>query len=204
VDIPVGTQMVTKGHDFRRIRFVAAVNPDGALFSSDFRAPERLFALLMQAGGRAGRDAGPEGSGEAPAEMWVQTWHREHAIYQALARHDYVSFARDQLAERQSAGLPPFSHLALLRAEARTVEAAKAFLDAAASLLDDGQVLIYPPVPHAVARVADVERMQMLVEAGQRARLQAFLRGWVPALIALKRQHKAVLRWAVDVDPLAI
>ena len=84
------------------------------------------------------------------------------------------------------------------------IEAAKAFLDAAAGLLQDEQVLVYPPVPHAVARVADVERMQMLVEAGQRGRLQAFLRAWVPALIALKREHKAVLRWAVDVDPLAI
>lgn len=200
VDILVGTQMITKGHDFRRIRFVAAVNPDGALFSSDFRAPERLFALLMQAGGRAGRDA----SGETPAEMWVQTWHREHALYQALARHDYVRFAADQLAERRSASLPPFAHLALLRAEARTAEAAKAFLTAAAELAHDDGVLVYPPVPHAVARVADVERMQMLVEATQRARLQAFLRGWVPELIALKREHKAVLRWAVDVDPLAI
>jgi primosomal protein N' (replication factor Y) (superfamily II helicase) len=200
VDILVGTQMITKGHDFRRIRFVAAVNPDGALFSSDFRAPERLFALLMQAGGRAGRDA----TAETPAEMWVQTWHRDHALYQALARHDYVRFARDQLNERRSASLPPFSHLALLRAEARTAEAAKAFLVAAATLAQDEGVLVYPPVPHAVARVADVERMQMLVEATQRARLQAYLRDWLPTLIALKREHKAVLRWAVDVDPLAI
>jgi primosomal protein N' (replication factor Y) (superfamily II helicase) len=200
VDILVGTQMITKGHDFRRIRFVAAVNPDGALFSSDFRAPERLFALLMQAGGRAGRDA----AGETPAEMWVQTWHRDHALYQALARHDYERFARDQLAERRTASLPPYSHLALLRAEARTPQAAQAFLEAAAGLSPAEGVLVYPPVPHAVARVADVERMQMLVEASQRARLQAFLRGWVPQLIALKREHKAVLRWAVDVDPLSI
>ena len=200
VDILVGTQMITKGHDFRRIRFVAAVNPDGALFSSDFRAPERLFALLMQAGGRAGRDA----AGETPAQMWVQTWHRDHPLYQALARHDYERFARDQLAERRTAGLPPFSHLALLRAEARTPEAAKGFLVAAAGLAGEEGVFVYPPVPHAVARVADVERMQMLVEAPQRARLQAFLRGWVPQLLALRREHKGVLRWAVDVDPLAI
>ncbi|NCT82746.1 MAG: primosomal protein N' [Comamonadaceae bacterium] len=200
VDILVGTQMITKGHDFRRIRFVAAVNPDGALFSSDFRAPERLFALLMQAGGRAGRDA----AGDTPAEMWVQTWHRDHALYQALLRHDYERFAKDQLAERRSASLPPFSHLALLRAEARTAEAAQAFLTAAAALAQAEGVLVYPPVPHAVARVADLERMQMLVEAGQRGRLQAMLRDWVPALIALKREHKSVQRWAVDVDPLAI
>lgn len=204
VDILVGTQMITKGHDFRRITFVAAVNPDGALFSSDFRAPERLFALLMQAGGRAGRDAGQA----ARSEMWVQTWHPEHALYKALAKHDFERFAKSQLAERESAGLPPFSHLALLRADARDAEVAKAFLMAAARwaapLADQGQVLIYPPVPLGVARVANVERMQMLVESNNRVKLQRLLNAWLPELGALKREHKGLLRWAVDVDPLAI
>jgi len=208
VDILIGTQMITKGHDFRRIRFVAAVNPDGALFSSDFRAPERLFALLMQTAGRAGRDATLQGR----SQMWVQTWHREHPLFQALQKHDYAQFARAQLDERRSAGLPPFVHLALLRAEAKTVAAAEAFLAAAAQLAQDlpsaAGVLVYPAVPHAVARVANVERLQMLVEAPQRARLQAFLRDWVPALLALKRERAAefrgLLRWAIDVDPLAI
>jgi primosomal protein N' (replication factor Y) len=204
VDILVGTQMVAKGHDFRRITLVAAVNPDGALFSSDFRAPERLFALLMQAGGRAGRDAAQA----AASEMWVQTWYPEHALYQALSRHDYEAFARSQLAERESAGLPPFAHLALLRAEARTAEAARDFLLAAqaaaqASPLALG-LLIYPPVPMTVARVANVERFQMLLEAGHRGQLQRLLRDWLPQLQQLKKAHKAVLRWAVDVDPLAI
>jgi len=205
VDILVGTQMITKGHDFRRITFVAAVNPDGALFSSDFRAPERLFALLMQAAGRAGRDA----EQAARSEMWVQTWHPEHALYKSLATHDYEAFAAQQLAERESAGLPPYAHLALVRAEARTAEAAKAFLDAAAAwakqLPDARQgVLIYPPVPMAIARVANVERMQMLVESSSRGALQRLLWHWLPELGALKREHRAVLRWAVDVDPLAI
>ena len=110
VDVLVGTQMVTKGHDFRRITLVVvAVNPDSALFASDFRAPERLFALLMQAGGRAGRDAQAAGR----SEMWVQTWHPQHALYAALKRHDFAAFAARQLADRQHAGLPPFSHLAL-------------------------------------------------------------------------------------------
>jgi primosomal protein N' (replication factor Y) len=205
VDILVGTQMITKGHDFRRITFVAAVNPDGALFSSDFRAPERLFALLMQAGGRAGRDA----EQAARSEMWVQTWHPEHALYKALARHDYEAFAKSQLAERESAGLPPYSHLALLRAEARTAAVARAFLEAAAAWAQtlpeaQQQVLIYPPVPMSVARVANVERIQMLVEAGSRGALQRLLWHWLPELGALKREHKGLLRWAVDVDPLAI
>ena len=103
IDVLVGTQMVTKGHDFRRITLVAAVNPDSSLFSSDFRAPERLFALLMQAGGRAGRDAAQADR----SEMWVQTWHPRHALYDALRRHDFDAFAASQLQERESAGLPP-------------------------------------------------------------------------------------------------
>ncbi len=204
VDVLVGTQMITKGHDFRRITLVAAVNPDGALFSSDFRAPERLFALLMQAAGRAGRDA----EVAARSEMWVQTWHPQHALYKALLRHDFEAFAKSQLDERESAGLPPYSHLALLRAEARTAEAAQSFLNAAArwaqALPEAAQLLIYPPVPMSVARVANVERMQMLVESASRAQLQRLLWQWMPELHALKREHKGLLRWAVDVDPLAI
>ncbi|HWI10571.1 MAG TPA: primosomal protein N' [Burkholderiaceae bacterium] len=208
VDVLVGTQMVTKGHDFRRITLVAAVNPDSSLFSSDFRAPERLFALLMQAGGRAGRDV----EQAARSELWLQTWHPTHALYGALRRHDFEAFAASQLKERESAGLPPFSHLAILRADARTPQAARAFLQAAATLgstlPNAAQVMVYPPVPMAVARIADVERMQMLVESASRMALQRFLAQWLPALHGLRREQQNVqqriLRWAVDVDPSAI
>jgi primosomal protein N' (replication factor Y) len=208
VDVLVGTQMVTKGHDFRRITLVAAVNPDSSLFSSDFRAPERLFALLMQAGGRAGRDAAHADR----SELWVQTWHPTHALYGALRTHDFDAFAASQLKEREMAGLPPFSHLAILRADARTPEAARAFLHAAAELATTlpgaDQVMVYPPVPLGVARVADVERMQVLIESASRVALQRFLALWLPALHGLRRERKGaderILRWAVDVDPSAI
>ena len=207
VDVLVGTQMITKGHDFRRITLVAAVNPDTSLFSSDFRAPERLFALLMQAAGRAGRDAAQA----AASEMWVQTWHPQHALYAALCRHDFNAFAESQLAERCMAGLPPHSHLALLRAEARSAEAARRFLQAAARTAQaDAQsanVTLYPPVPTPIARVANVERMQMLVESTSRQGLQRFLADWLPALHATRRECVAdqrILRWAIDVDPLGI
>ncbi|HET7796146.1 MAG TPA: primosomal protein N' [Rhizobacter sp.] len=204
VDVLVGTQMIAKGHDFRRITLVAAVSPDSALFSSDFRAPERLFSLLMQAAGRAGRDAAQA----ARSEMWIQTWHPLHPIYTALRQHDYVAFAASQLKERQMAGLPPFAHLALLRAEARTAEAARAFLQAAADLASQlpgaSELLIYPAVPTSISRVADMERMQMLVEAGTRGALQRVLTPWMAELPTLRGQHKAVARWALDVDPLAI
>jgi len=208
VDVLVGTQMVTKGHDFRRITLVAAVNPDSALFSSDFRAPERLFALLMQAGGRAGRDA----AHAAASEMFVQTWHPTHPLYEALRRHDFEAFAESQSAERRMAGLPPFSHLAMMRADAKTAQAARAFLQAAAEVASGlpgaDAVMVYPPVPLSIARVADVERMQMLVESPSRMALQRFLAQWLPHLHEMRQLRRdadqRILRWAVDVDPLAI
>jgi primosomal protein N' (replication factor Y) len=201
VDVLVGTQMVAKGHDFRRVTLVAAVNPDTALFSSDFRAPERLFALLMQAAGRAGRDAAQA----ERSEMWVQTWHPRHPVYAALRAHDYEAFAAVQLAERRAAGLPPFAALALLRAEARSSAAAAGFLAAAAALADrHAGVTVYPPVPPHVSKVADVERLQMLVEAPARATLQRMLAAWLPELHGLRARHPGLLRWAVDVDPLEI
>jgi len=205
IDILVGTQMVAKGHDFRRMTLVAAVNPDGALFASDFRAPERLFALLMQAAGRAGREAAQG----AASEMWVQTWHPRHPLFAALARHDFDAFAASQLDERRQAGLPPFAHLALLRAEAHEAARATAFLHAAAeraaALPQAKGVTVYPPVPPPMARVAGVERMQMLVESASRTALQRMLAAWSPALIEIgKQKAQRVLRWALDVDPLAI
>ncbi len=209
IDVLVGTQMVAKGHDFRRITLVAALQADAALFSSDFRAPERLFALLMQAGGRAGRDAAQA----ARSELWIQTWHPQHPLYAALKAHDYPAFAAGQLLERQQAGLPPFAHLALLRCEARTQDAAVGFLAQAARRAAElqaeqpawGAILVYPPVPPSVQRVANVERAQMLVESPSRPALQRFLSAWLPSFHEEARQAGArVLRWAVDVDPLAI
>jgi primosomal protein N' (replication factor Y) (superfamily II helicase) len=206
VDVLVGTQMIAKGHDFRRITLVAAVNPDGALFSSDFRAPERLFSLLMQAGGRAGRDA----AHSAASEMWVQTAHPQHPLFDALRRHDYPAFAAQQLKEREQAGMPPFAYQALVRAEARTQEAAQAFLNLASNAAQqlDGadQVSHYPAVPMTVQRVANIERAQMLVESASRAALQRFLAEWHDILHATRSapEAKGLIRWAVDVDPLAI
>ena len=208
VDVLVGTQMVAKGHDFRRVTLVAALNPDGALFSADFRAPERLFALLMQAAGRAGRDASL--AREQPCEIWVQTCHPAHPLFEALKQHDFAAFAQQQLHEREQAGLPPFSFQALVRAEARSQAAAQGFLNAARSagearLAESGMaVTVYPAVPMSMQRVANVERAQMLIESGSRPALQLFLSQWQASLHDTRSRHKAVLRWAIDVDPLAI
>ena len=206
VDVLVGTQMIAKGHDFRNITLVAAINPDGALFSSDFRAPERLFSLLMQAAGRAGREA----SQGAASEMWVQTHHPQHPLYLALKKHDFAGFAAQQLKEREAAAMSPFGYSALVRAEARTQEAAQAFLTAAsesaAELADSvpgfEHITLYPAVPMTIQRIANVERAQMLVESHSRKALQQFLSQWQGILQTTKQ--KGMIRWAIDVDPLAI
>lgn len=212
IDVLVGTQMVAKGHDFRRITLVAAVQPDNALFSSDYRAAERLFCLLMQAAGRAGRDAGYLQAQGSRAEMWIQTRDPQHAVFAALRSHDYPAFAAQQLREREDAGMPPFAYQALVRADARTQEDAQAFLHAASQAareaalpgLDD--VFLFPPIPMAIQRVANVERAQMLLESLDRVALQRFLHAWQPLLHQLRAQpqHRPLVRWLVDVDPLAI
>ena len=206
VDVLVGTQMIAKGHDFRKVSLVAALNPDGALFSSDFRAPERLFSLLMQAAGRAGRDAQMQRI--SPCEMWVQTFHPQHPLFEALKQHDYPAFAAQQLGERQQAQLPPFSFQALVRAEARNQAAAQTFLnamrEAGTGLAETLQIDIYPAVPMAMQRVANVERAQMLIECQSRKALQQFLSIWHPQVHALRSEHRQIIRWAIDVDPLAI
>jgi primosomal protein N' (replication factor Y) len=206
----VGTQMIAKGHDFRRITLVAAINPDNALFSSDFRAPERLFSLLMQAAGRAGRDADISGQ----SEMWVQTFHPSHPLFEALKRHDYPAFAADQLKEREQAAMPPFSYQALVRAEARTQEVAQGFLTAASTAVAGmagaaqiaQHITLYPAVPMSIQRIANIERAQMLIESPSRVALQRFLTDWQAVLHATRQQPegKGLIRWAVDVDPLAI
>ena len=208
IDVLVGTQMIAKGHDFRHITLVAAINADGALFSSDFRAPERLFSLLMQAGGRAGRDA----KHSQASEMWVQTFHPTHPLFAALKNHDYPKFASEQLAERQAAGMSPFGFSALVRAEAKTQDVAQDFLNAASSaaqaaqLEGHAQVTAYPAVPMTIQRVANIERAQMLVESNSRTALQRFLAAWQPVLFETRKQgdFKCLIRWAIDVDPIAI
>ena len=213
VDVLVGTQMIAKGHDFRNITLVAAVNPDSALFSSDFRAPERLFALLMQAAGRAGR-----AGGQTESEMLVQTFHPAHPLFEALKRHDYPAFASGELAERASAGLPPYSHQALLRADAREQAVAQRFLNTARSQLQNwlaeeegGQeslerVSLYPAIPMGLQKVADVERAQMLIESTSRKQLHRVLARLQNVLHMLRGDaaHRGLIRWLVDVDPLSI
>jgi primosomal protein N' (replication factor Y) len=203
VDILVGTQMLAKGHDFRRLSLVVAVDCDGGLYAADYRAPERLFATLMQVAGRAGRDA-------RASRVIVQTRFPEHPLFGYLARHDYEGFADLQLAERQMVGLPPWRFQALLRAEADSQLDAIAFLaqarETGQALLEPGERLPEPavrlldPVPMAMSRLAGRERAQLLVESDARPPLHRFLDQWLPLL----RELRGKVRWQLDVDPAEI
>ncbi|MBB3213972.1 primosomal protein N' (replication factor Y) [Herbaspirillum sp. Sphag1AN] len=198
VDILIGTQMVAKGHDFKRLTLVGVMNPDTALFSQDYRASERLFAQLMQVAGRAGRAGQKEGG--SPSEVLIQSRYPHHPLYAAVARHDYDGFAAQLLEERQQAGLPPFLYQALLRAEASVLETALAFLQEAATCLAHPGITINDPIPMTMTRVANVERAQLLVECASRPALQAFLREWMAHLRALRTRVK----WSLEVDPVDI
>jgi primosomal protein N' (replication factor Y) len=187
VDVLVGTQMVTKGHDFRRITLVAAVNPDGALFSQ--RLPRARAAVCAADAGRRPRRARRR-PGRAQRDVGADL-APAHPLYAALKPTTSPAFAASQLAEREAAGLPPFSPPGAAAGRGTHAEVA-AGLPAAAAELADGcraaeGVTVYPPVPPAVAaRWPNVERMQMLVESPSRAALQRCWRHWLPALHALR------------------
>jgi primosomal protein N' (replication factor Y) len=198
VDILVGTQMVAKGHDFKKLTLVGVLNPDTALFSQDYRASERLFAQLMQVAGRAGRAGRAEGGSES--EVLIQTRYASHPLYSAVVGHDYDRFAGSLLAERRQASLPPFMYQALLRAEARELAEAIAFLEAARDVLASDAIMINDPIPMTMTRVHNVDRAQLLVESSSRPALQAFLKAWMAGLRGMKTR----VRWSLEVDPLDI
>ena len=197
-DILVGTQMMAKGHDFPQLTLVGVIGADASLHAADFRAPERLFQQLMQVGGRAGR-------AHLPGQVLIQTEHPEHPLYRHLATHDFDGFARRELDDRRGAGFPPFTHQAMLRADAPLLDDALHFLQHAqrlASGIAPPELALYDAVPMRMTRLARRERAQLLVEAGSRAVLQRFLGEWITMLRAQRTARQ--LRWQIDVDPLEI
>ena len=198
IDILVGTQMLAKGHDYPALTLVGVLDSDSALFSADFRAAERLFAQLVQVSGRAGR-------AERPGEVLIQTDFPGHPLYAAVARQDFARFAGDALDERRLAGFPPFSHLALLRAESKKAGEAGEFLKLAARIAKmmaargtGAAIEVFDPVPAPLERKAGFERAQLLVRAKARAALQPFLQEWKAELMAKGVRN---VRWSLDVDP---
>ncbi len=192
-DILVGTQLLAKGHDFPGLTLVGVLNADSALVSTDYRAPERLFSVLEQVAGRAGRRS-------EPGEVLVQTRYPGHPLFVALAQHDFAGFAASQLEERRRAGFPPFVFEAALRAEAPKLDAALRFLrEAAAAVRAPDEVQVFDPVPHILTRRADLERAQLVMQSSSRQALQAYLGEMSEHLFdSAPRQ----IRWHLDVDPI--
>jgi primosomal protein N' (replication factor Y) len=212
--ILVGTQMLTKGHHFPDVSLVVILDADQGLFASDYRATERLAQMIIQVAGRAGRDA-------RAGEVLIQTEFPEHPLLNRLISEGYEAFAAGALAERRDAHWPPFSRLALLRAEARQVERLDEFLGAAASLATGNGmgkgtgksanvaagahgsgIRILGPATALLARRADHFRAHLLIEADERQALQRFLSRWLPAVEGLTAPSG--LRWSIDVDPLEV
>jgi primosomal protein N' (replication factor Y) len=195
--ILVGTQMVTKGHDFPNVTLVVVLNADQGLFSTDFRAPERLAQTIVQVAGRAGR-------GSRAGEVLIQTEFPDHPLLRRLLEEGYEGFARAALEERAQAAWPPFSRLAALRDSARTPAAALAFLEQARGLarhLPFG-VRLLGPVPAAMHKRAGRYHAQLLLESRERRALHAFLDEWLPQVEQLKSAR--AVRWSLDVDPLEL
>ena len=194
--ILVGTQMLSKGHDFPDVTLVVVLNADQGLFGTDFRASERLAQSIVQVAGRAGRAA-------RPGEVLVQTAWPEHPLLTRLLTEGYDGFAAVALGERAAAAWPPFSHLAVLRAEAAGRERALAFLVAARSAMPaTADVRVLGPATAAMERRAGRHRAQLLLEARERRPLQRLLEAWLPRVEALPAARR--VRWAIDVDPLEV
>lgn len=193
--ILLGTQMLAKGHDLPDISLVAILDCDRGLFGADFRAPERMAQLITQVAGRAGRR-------ERPGEVLIQTHHPEHPLLDTLLRDGYGRFARGLLEQRREAALPPYSHMALVRAEAVDADAPRAFLDAlrrAGEPLAGDDMLLLGPVPAPMERRAGRYRQQLLLQAPRRQLLHALLRELLPRASEIDGARR--VRWSVDVDP---
>ena len=197
VRILVGTQMVAKGHDFPAVTLAIVLNADQGLFSTDFRASERLAQTIVQVAGRAGR-------GARPGEVLIQTEYPEHPLLQGLLSGGYEAFAAAALQEREAATWPPFSHLAALRASGTQITAAIEFLEAAR--LSAGAyptpIRLLGPAPAAMAKRADRHHAQLLIESADRRALHRFLRDWLRQVATLPEARR--VRWALDVDPLEL
>jgi len=198
--ILVGTQMLAKGHHFPRVTLVAILDADGGLFSADFRASERMAQLIVQVAGRAGR-------AEEPGKVIIQSHLADHPLLVQLTEQGYFAFAEQALSERRGAGLPPFCHLALLRAEAHKPGQAEGFLDDACTeaelLLNElklSGIELLGPVPAPMERRAGRYRAQLLVQANARAPLHRLLNTWMHALEQMPSGR--AVRWSLDVDPI--
>ncbi len=196
--ILLGTQMLTKGHDFPNVTLVGIIDSDQGLFGTDFRSGERLAQSILQVSGRAGR-------GERPGEVWIQTWYPDHPLLKILLKQGYDAFAAEGLAERLASGWPPFSHIALLRAESIKRGPLFHFLDQARSCgahWQDNGIRMLGPASSPMEKRSGRFRGQLLVQSSNRGQLKQFLRSWRAAISQLPEARKT--RWSLDIDPVEL
>ncbi|AGF46619.1 superfamily II primosomal protein N' [Candidatus Kinetoplastibacterium desouzaii TCC079E] len=204
IDILIGTQMLSKGHNFTKVSLVGVINSDSMIFSQDFRASERLFAQLMQVSGRSGRYSN--------GEVIIQTSFPDHSVYQSLVSNDYIGFANNLLKERKKTLLPPFSFQALLTAESKNIETSIKFLEESKFIIEgitsknlsyNNKIICYDPLPARVFRVANIEKAQLLIEGHSRHILLSLLRNWLSlSSISFRKNNK--VNWSIEIDPLEI
>jgi len=194
-DILIGTQLLAKGHHFPNVTLVGILNSDQGLFSVDFRASERMAQQVLQVAGRAGR-------ADKPGEVIIQTHSPEHPLLHSLIQQDYDQIARALLQERQEVMLPPYTHIALLRAEATQGEHPQTFLHQAAKEIARyaDKVETFGPVPAPMERRAGRYRYQLLIQADERNNLHNMLNAVMPKLGALTTAKR--VRWSLDIDPV--
>ncbi len=196
--ILIGTQMLAKGHHFPDVTLVGILDVDAALFSTDFRATERLAQLYVQVAGRAGRAS-------KPGRVILQTHHPENALLQDLVNNGYHHFARTCLQERKALTLPPYSYQAILKADAINRDFVSQFMEQAANICSGygaPDLSITGPITPLMEKRAGRFRMITLLQCGNRKHLQHYLHQLVPAINQISTHHS--LRWHIDVDPVDI
>ncbi len=194
--ILLGTQMLAKGHHFPNVTLVGILDAEQGLFSADYRAMERMAQQILQVSGRAGR-------AQRPGTVIIQTHHPEHPMLRELLEQGYTKFSSALMRERKETEMPPFTALALLRAESTNQTLPQHFLSevyqlAAAHQLPD--VLLLGPVPSPMERRAGRYRAQLLIQAPQRGALHRLLDLLLPQLEKSKLGRK--VRWSLDIDPI--
>ncbi len=190
----IGTQILAKGHHFPHVTLVVVLGCDGALYSADFRAPEKLAQLVTQLAGRAGRAS-------KPGEMWLQTHSPDHPLLQDLICNGYQAFSRYLIQERQQSGLPPFTVQCVIRAEAVNPQLAHDFLMQGRQLLSsENGVQFVGPIPAMIEKKQGRYRFILIISAHKRSVLHGMLRNGIPNITQLMLAAK--VRWSVDVDPM--
>lgn len=195
--ILIGTQMLAKGHHFPAVTMVAIIDIDNSLYSSDFRASERLGQIIIQVAGRAGR-------GDKPGEVYLQTHNPENQLLTKLIEKGYSNFAQFLLSERKSAQLPPYTHMVLFRAESNNAAQSNAFLSDVKKLLqkNNADFQIYGPIPASMEKKAGKFRSQLLIQTKHRSALQKSLQPTLTEIELMPSSRK--VRWSVDVDPIDV